>query len=406
MSKGSTSTLCADVAPRISEMIKGAKQAAGMQMKAVAAAIITMLLQMGIAREEDGVANECVLTHPCNRFGVGVIPSDMWKHLLQILVDGFVWTEINGRAVAFDIAKGIMGENQISKNVEWQAASMGTLPSVNRDRARLLSVCGGHTKEVLKAIHDACLGCTDPTLCGADGRLIKERVYQRCPSIQDPVDRGLKWIVIPSQLEACVPELPAFLQEAGNIGQGTHTKITKTQALLQAHQRGFENLLQSGEYNWPLVIEHLERTNQHLKDMGEAIVDFAKEWSGGNPPIFLQEIERFCKLMSVSKDVGPAVWQLLAKAPLKEFPEYVIAMVKAALAAPEQFCHKGESRLITASEIASLSSGNKAKVVEATLMMRTMRKYCREMDLSQAEHEKIYGDAQCRMVMTIHKKNV
>ena len=150
----------------------------------------------------------------------------------------------------------------------------------------------------------------------------------------------MQWEIIPRQVEQCCPDLPNFLQEAANAGHETQTLVTKTQALLQAHSRAIANFNRDGDYRWVSVAVHIERTSPHLAGMRESLVEFVKTKAGGSPPIFLNEIDRWTKLLSQVVDIPAAVRSALGKANLASCPEYITAVVKALLASPDGFVQK------------------------------------------------------------------
>ena len=92
--------------------------------------------------------------------------------------------------------------------------------------------------------------------------------------------------------------------------------------------------------------------------------------------------------------------------PLSEHPEYPVAIVKALLASPEYLCPKGESRLLTSADLASLSTTNKDNAVAAAGMMKKAWKVLEGLDLDRTVRERLYGEFQMKLIMHVHKKVV
>ena len=120
-------TLVVSVAPKIQAMIDASISNCGKNIKAVVAEILKMLLDLEIATVER-ISNDAVIIHPSNRFGAGVIPADMWVLWMQIIEDGFVWHEVDGKAICVRIAIGSMGDRQMAFN-ETQSLAGGTCTS-------------------------------------------------------------------------------------------------------------------------------------------------------------------------------------------------------------------------------------------------------------------------------------
>lgn len=73
-----------------------------------------MLAEINVTYTEK-VKNKLVLVHPDNRFGVGVVGSDVISHVVQVTKYGWSWPEVENRARAFEIAPGARGKSQIAK---------------------------------------------------------------------------------------------------------------------------------------------------------------------------------------------------------------------------------------------------------------------------------------------------
>ena len=154
------------------------------------------------------------------------------------------------------------------------------------------------------------------------------------------------------------------------------------------------------------VAKVVENANPHLASCCEQMAEFVKAWSSGDTAQFLHELDRWSKMLTCSRDIGPVIWSLLAKVPLSEYPDYPVGIVKAIMASPESFCSKGESRLITSADLNSLANTNKENAVAAAHMMRTARKTLQDIEVEKSVRERLYGDVQVRLIMHIHKTNV
>ena len=88
-----------------------------------------------------------------------------------------------------------------------------------------------------------------------------------CPNIAEPLTKGLKFTVFRSELEKTIPELPAFLSEAGNLCHGTEQQQTAMQTLLQIHRKNFGILATFGDYKWNTVVKHITASHTNRSSM-------------------------------------------------------------------------------------------------------------------------------------------
>ena len=248
--------------PHIRSIMAGIKDDDG--KKAAGDLIVAVLLSRNLAYKER-MKHRHVAIHPDNRDGAGVLPSDVLDLFLRILRDGWSWVEVTGRARAFEVQLGDVGRQQLSKNKEWTQAAGGMLADIVLEDIRILSVSCTHTSQGLKGAEFGIQGCPDESLNGADGCLSREKVIERCPSIAEAMDDGLEWVVIRREVDAAIPELAGFLQEAGNIGHNTRKTITKMQALLQIHRRSSTNMGADGQPRWDAIAKSMESNNPHLE---------------------------------------------------------------------------------------------------------------------------------------------
>eukprot|EP00959_Pyramimonas_sp_CCMP1952_P154991 3242687-Pyramimonas_sp.AAC.1 len=136
-----------------------------------------------------------------------------------------------------------------------------------------------------------------------------------------------------------MPHLPSFLQESGNADQGTQRLASKIQVLRQIYQR-YKNLSNAGKaIDWESVVKDVERCQPHVRGEVADMALFVRNYAGGDPPIFLDQLELFSKTLNrYSRDGSGIVFRLLGNLNLEGHPEFVISLLKAALVAPENYC--------------------------------------------------------------------
>ena len=133
-----------------------------------------------------------------------------------------------------------------------------------------------------------------------NGKLSVEKCTTLCPTLREAMT-GLQWVKIKQEVYSAIPELAAFLSEAGNAGSGIAREHTVTQVMLQIHQKAMANQMATDHYNWEKVASAIHR--QHIGMQGGArdLVSYVAAWSGGNVPIYLQQLDAFAKTLAVRR---------------------------------------------------------------------------------------------------------
>lgn len=393
------------VAPDVKAIMASASKTADGK-KAAGDKVLAILLMHDLAYK-DTLKMQHVAIHPQNRFGAGVSPSDVITHIQNIIRDGWSWPEVHDRARAFEKQLGEKGRQQIQKNKDWVAESEGMLAPIVEEDIRVFTIATTHTTQGLRAILNSTLGCSDPKLTSSDGRFSKEKIIEISTAIQGPLESGIEFLVIRREVETAIPDLPTFLQETGNIGHSTRNTLTKMQAMLQIHRMGVANAdANAGNCEWEKIAQSIEQSQPHLEGHGKSLCDFVEKWSGGVPPIHLQELETFSKSLTFTRDIPSSTWDLLSKLPLAQYPEYVVSMAKALLATPDAFCKQGETRLFCTADAITLATSNKANVAEVCRVLRKAKGTLDQLELAHPTKTKLYGDLGVRLVMFVHKKTV
>ena len=90
----------------------------------------------------------------------------------------------------------------------------------------------------------------------------------------------------------------------------------------------------------------------------------------------------------------------LASAKLTGYPEFICAVVKAMLAAPDPYHQHGESRLIGSDDVARMSGKGRETCQEATEFMRDAKKWLQQITtLDENTAIKLHDEMQVNMVM-------
>ena len=392
-------------APVINSMISSCIGVGGSERKAriksTADEVCALLMEKGLAyKEVMPLFRICV--HPENRFKSGLTPSDVHELLELILEAGFSFTEMVG-ARSFELAPGKEGDKQFDAYRRIQTLSMGTLPTLSRDDVRILTVACSHTVSgLLCADQGVNSNAISEKYC-IDGKISKEKVIEACPSINAPLKNGIEFLIIRHQVEAKCPQLPEFLQEAGNANKGVERKPTKVQLMLQISSRVVAGISETS------IVRSIESQHEHVRGEVKDLIAFARQWSGGIDPVFIKDIDAFTKTLKVQRELPSIVIGALAKCKMAEWPEYIVACVKAMIAAPDTYVSKGKSTLLSTSDVDTIDGKNKKLSVEAASYMRKARVYTDrlvELGLGAGCADRARGTLECLFVSFVHAKKI
>ena len=349
------------------------------------------------------LANMSVLVHSSNRFTSGLDVSNVHDLLDNIVATGWAPAKV-GPCVGFEP----LNDADIEFNENLVTAADGYLGRVQREKIELLSISSSHTVALLRCIEDGAKhgdpGSQHP-LC-TNGCLSKELIYSKCPSIQAPLEKGMEWLKIRSDVSLALPELADFLSEAANSGQNVSQEHTKSQVLLQIHQKGHQNLRLLGDYKWDLVTKTIEANCISLKGEVAAMTQFVAKYSGGEKPKYLHELDEYAKSLPGRKDVNPAVMAKLGQLALTQAPEYVVSIVMALISSPNEWSNKGCSTLLGASEIAALGDTKKNDALEAAKLIRRVQAWSETAGMPASLSTKLVGELRVRLVYLVHGKTI
>ena len=364
---------------------------------------ICSILEMHKLANRCMVPNKNVNVHPSNRFGSGLDVSNVHVLLNNIVSSGWVAEKV-GQCVGFEVTN----DNEVAFNEELVQAAEGFLAPVRRECAEVLSISSSHTVAVLRALEAGVRHGEEGSdgVVHSNGHLSMEKVRNVCPSIEAPIRSGLSWLKIRREVAIEIPSLPDFLSEAANSGQNTAQEHTKTQVLLQIHQKGMAMKRLHGDFKWELVTKTIESNCVSLRGEVQSMTDFVAAYSGGDKPRFLYELDAFAKSSPYRKDIAPTLLGKLGKVPLAQAPEYIISCVMALFSSPGEHSDRGVSTLLTAADVSSLGDKNKAAAVESAKLVRSALAWCGTAGVTQRGIAKIGGSMRVRLVYLLHNKTL
>ena len=237
-----------------------------------------------------------------------------------------------------------------------------------------------------------------------DAKLAAEKIKQRFPAYRSPLEEGMTWVVIRRQVEEACPQLPDFIQASENAGHGVEQAASKLQVMKRIHSRATANQKSSGEPCWERIARSIEQQSHHMAGQAMDVCHFVKAYSGGDPPVHLNDLDNWSKTLKWRRDVHGSTFKFLAATPFSQGPEYIFAVVKAMMVSPEQAVRDGFSKLFTSTDIAAIAGSKKALAINIVTYIRTGREWLDKSSILPSRKLKIRGDFEVAAVMFAHNK--
>ncbi len=141
--------------------------------------------------------------------------------------------------------------------------SDGLLPSQHTEEIDNISIAGSHTTTVLRLADGADQGQyktsdANKHLCGEDGYLSKQRIFEVCPSLKAPATTGIRYTVIRKQIIRRCPRLMQILCEADNSKHSNFQHETPMQIMSNIHRLAVQSGAASAA-DWAKVVSTASR---------------------------------------------------------------------------------------------------------------------------------------------------
>ena len=343
--------------------------------------------------------------HPDNRDNCGLVPVDVHELLAIIVAAGWSWRECDG-ALACEIPPNALGNSWRAFNDVLAKKSDGYLADCASDHLEVVSARGSHTTAGVRCVHFGSKGIHDH-LC-TDGRISRSKIIERQPSMREPLDKGMKYIVIRWQLAEACPRLMEILSVTGNASHGAARVQTALQACRRVFSLATSMSAEPADY-WDNVARaaSIGMPPGYLVD-AQAYCAFVKVWAGGKDGHVLDELVAYERILSFKRKISPADMRAMGEVRLWDLPRYVPAMVKALLLAPPNVVQEGVAKLFNPNDYSSLNS-NGSKIRKLAYEAHTTMNACHSFFaayavLDQTELFKITSEMEVRCVMLAHGK--
>ncbi|CAK0802170.1 unnamed protein product, partial [Prorocentrum cordatum] len=390
----------AKVAPYINETIAKFRDGDCEALKAKSHELIEQLLANDLAVK---AVHDCkeVGVHCDNRDGIGIEVPDVHVLIQRICQAG--WDPRVPTAIAFERPDGPQGKKMMDFNLKLIADSDGHLAPLIDHEVKIFSVSSSHTVAGHRCVRHGSLTTLSDTF-STDSRLAAEKIKQRFPAYRSPLEDGMTWVVIRRQVEQACPQLPDFIQASENAGHGVEQAASKLQVMKRIHSRATANQKSSGEPCWEKIARSIEQQSHHMAGQAMDVCHFVKAYSGGDPPVHLNDLDNWSKTLKWRRDIHGSTFKFLAATPFSQGPEYIFAVLKAMMVAPEQAVRDGFSRLFTSTDVAAIVGSKKGLAIKIVTYIRTGREWLDKSSIPPSKKLKIRGDFEVAAVMFAHNK--
>ena len=261
----------------------------------------------------------CVGVHPDNREKSMLVPIDVQDLLRKFWENGYnpaLW-----EAMALTIPHGPVGDDWRCKNADLVKDAEGYLAQSDSSLLEIVTGRGSHGTHALLCVAFSALGMF-PELCDKDGRVSKAAFLEQQPSWEEPLKHGLKYQVMPGELELAVPGLLACLSRIGNASHDVFRQKTVLQMCNRIHAiiTSFK-----GKVDLDCVVKQacLGNGGSDFEPQCRQMVDFAQAWSGGKHRQWIVELEKYERTVAMKRKLPASLLQALGHADLLHAPKYI-----------------------------------------------------------------------------------
>ena len=231
------------------------------------------------------LSSRCVVVHLQNRYGDGVVPSQV--HILldsAFSANGYSETEI-GMPLASELPPGDRRTEIVQFNAQVVANSNGALPPVADDEHVIMSVAKSHSSMGIQS---------QGSYSREGGKLNLHKISALRPAYADAIVSSFQWDVVSWQTEEAFPLLMNLLQEAGNLVQAVCMDETRWQVALKMYG----------------TAKRLRQTTD-MSDSDIAVI-VEREATRGSPRFAHELRDLNTYVHGMSGDDGALLWDLVA----------------------------------------------------------------------------------------------
>ena len=133
--------------------------------------------------------------------------------------------------------------------------------------------------------------CQYDELC-INGRMSKNRIIETQPSMDEPLNRGMLWLVLKKEVGDLFPTLPALIQSARQaIGQVQHGESHFE--LMEGIQSFIAKASDQKSIDWKLIEKNLARSESKFADDLPLLCEYVRMYGGGKSGVFVHRLNAF-----------------------------------------------------------------------------------------------------------------
>ncbi|CAK0868731.1 unnamed protein product [Prorocentrum cordatum] len=280
----------------------------------------------------------------------------------------------------------------------------GTLGDIKPHGIRAFTVSCSHTMAWIWAVESGASPTADSVEYAINGKLSKDRLCELSPSMSQPFEKGLPFVIVRHEVASACPMIAAFLQEAGNVGNRIRKDPSIMQVLFQLHARAVTNTKLQGKPNWDGIAKQLDSFRPDLAGQMSNLCKFVENWAGGADPIHLKDLDTFGKQLKFQRDLSPATLVLFKDLPFAKMPSWIFMCLKACQSAPENFVVKGECKLFNSVDTQAMTGNLMPHITEAVARYTKGRDWLASLGVDEGAIVKHSGEFAMQLVMHVCSK--
>ena len=396
-------------APAINQFIEEFEERSDDAIQAFGAQMRTYLLDNDLAYYE-GLHHDNVCVDIDNREGEMLIAIKVRKLLAIIARKGW-----NVEETRMALLRELPRDPErlslyLRKNKELIDRSDNLLAPIQTELLRGATGAGSHTTAVLKLVaackkgrFPICEGIDDHL--GHEGFLAQHLILQQCPSLEEPMNVGIRYFVVRSQIADKCPALMRILSEADNAKHSNYQKESALQTMMNIHRRAVSTSAKT-ESEFNAIARAVSRGHgPEFTKAAKSYTNLARRYGGGENKDLLSRLQDFQATLKVERQIAPDTYEDISKVEFVQGAQYIVAFVKATMACPEQYIKNDNAVVFNTADLSSICGGLKEKCLIAVRIMNEALDFATKIGIGNtAAWARIEGNLDIHLVMHIHNE--
>ena len=354
--------------------------------------IVTRLLASKLA-SKIVLAPSQLGVHPCNRSSYGINEDAVHKLGKNIMDLGFCMDEITNPWCVQEDPHDLY----ITRSNEYLTESSDMIAKVT-DPIVAGTLTNSHVTLLLRCILAGVP--TEQSSLAVNGKMSLAHIEEQSPAMAHAALNGWQWTMIHHEVRHIYGDaLFTFLSEVKNMS--ISAKEREIEVLLKISKVALKFKSETGSIPWDKVHEKILQTKPECADYTHSLINWVKEYSGGDNAHFVQDFAKFhAKYVPGDRVIGGAFWEHLAKLQIRNkqktelrAPLLKYAILKCQSGCPPSAVQNRECKFISTADLDKMARTKYEECMAAEGLLQKARQVVLsgQTPLPEAERVKAFG---------------